>query len=94
MPGTCARISGRVCAGERAISSAVMTVADDGKGLNGYSGAGRSPLASGGGNGLPNMQRRAQSMGGSAEFGARPGGGCQITVRLPVRKRVFRDAVL
>jgi hypothetical protein len=28
------------------------------------------------------------------EFGARAGGGCRITVRLPVRKRAFGDAVL
>jgi signal transduction histidine kinase len=74
-------------------NEAVMIVADDGKGLNGYPGAAHS-VASGGGNGLPNMQRRAQSMGGSVEFGARAGGGCQITVRLPVRKRAFSDAVL
>jgi signal transduction histidine kinase len=74
-------------------NEAVMTVADDGIGLNGYAGAGRS-LASGGGNGLPNMLRRAESLGGRVEFGERVGGGCRITVWLPVRSRAFRDAML
>jgi ligand-binding sensor domain-containing protein/signal transduction histidine kinase len=72
---------------------AVMTVADDGKGLDAGHDASRS-TARRAGNGLSNMLRRAQSLGGSVEFGARAGGGCRITVRLPVRKRAFGDAVL
>jgi signal transduction histidine kinase/streptogramin lyase len=72
---------------------AVMTVADDGKGLNGRCGATRS-TAPRTGNGLPNMLRRAQSLGGSMELGSSPGGGCRIVVRLPVRKQAFRGLVL
>ena len=71
---------------------AVMIIADDGKGLDACQDTrSTAPRA---GNGLTNMRRRAQSLGGSVEFGSRPGGGCQITVRLPVRKRAFRGAVL
>ena len=70
----------------------VMIIADDGKGLDACQDTrSTAPRA---GNGLTNMRRRAQSLGGSVEFGSRPGGGCQITVRLPVRKRAFRGAVL
>jgi ligand-binding sensor domain-containing protein len=72
---------------------AVMTVADDGKGLNGTDGAARS-TAPRAGNGLPNMLRRAQSLGGSMEFGRGPGGGCRIVVRLPVHRQAFRGPVL
>ena len=72
---------------------AVMTVADDGKGMEGGNGASPS-TARRPGNGLSNMRRRAQSLGGSAEFGTRPGGGCQVTVRVPVRKGAFSDPVL
>jgi signal transduction histidine kinase len=68
----------------------VLTVADDGVGW-GVESAGATPR---GGNGLPNMRRRAQSLGGTVEFGARPGGGCQVTLRLPIRKQTFGGAVL
>jgi len=70
---------------------AVLTVADDGKGLD-PSRVGRPIGASG--NGLSNMQRRAQTMGAGVQFDARPGGGCRVTLRLPIRKLVFRDPVL
>jgi ligand-binding sensor domain-containing protein/signal transduction histidine kinase len=71
---------------------AVTTVADDGGGFDPCPNSGSTTHRAG--NGLTNMRRRAQSMGGNVEFGSRPGGGCQITVRLPVRKHAFRDAVL
>ena len=67
---------------------AVLTVADDGKGLD------ARPAAARPGNGLLNMQSRAKSLGGSVGFGSRSGGGAQITLRLPVRKRALSDAVL
>ncbi len=67
---------------------AVLTVADDGKGLD------ACPTAARPGNGLLNMQSRAKSLGGSVEFGCRSGGGAQITLRLPVHKRALSDAVL
>ncbi len=71
---------------------AVLTVADDGKGLD-RSRSERRP-ASASGNGLSNMKRRVQTMRASVEFDTRPGGGCLVTLRLPIRKLVFRDPVL
>jgi ligand-binding sensor domain-containing protein/signal transduction histidine kinase len=64
---------------------AVLTVSDNGKGWKGQSMAG---------NGLANMRRRAAALGGGVEFGDAPRGGCQVTLRLPVRKRPFGDLVL
>ncbi len=72
---------------------ATLTVADDGTGLDFCQDQGRS-TTSRVGNGLTNMRRRAQSLGGSVDIGNRPGGGCRIVVRLPVRKHSFRGAVL
>jgi ligand-binding sensor domain-containing protein/signal transduction histidine kinase len=66
----------------------VLAVDDDGTGFDPNHPPGSR------GNGLSNMRLRAQSLGGSVEFGNRPGGGCRIAARLPVRKRSFRDAVL
>jgi Protein of unknown function (DUF3738)/Histidine kinase-, DNA gyrase B-, and HSP90-like ATPase len=68
-------------------SEAVMTVADDGRGWDPP-----RPTALRKGNGLANIRRRAQSLGGSVEFGARPGGGCQVTLLLPVRRQAFGGA--
>jgi signal transduction histidine kinase len=72
---------------------AILTIADDGKGLEAGQTA-RRLSSERPGNGLPNMLRRAQSLGGSVQFGSPPGGGCQIIVSLPVRKHAFRDTVL
>jgi signal transduction histidine kinase len=72
---------------------AALTVADDGRGLDFCPEQGRS-TTSRVGNGLTNMRRRAQNLGGSVDIGNRPGGGCRIIVRLPVRKHSFRDPVL
>jgi ligand-binding sensor domain-containing protein/signal transduction histidine kinase len=85
------------CANVRAsfevdMREAVLTVGDDGKGMNG--GAGQRSPASGGGNGLRNMRHRAENLGGTVKFGDRPGGGVQVVLRLPVRKRTFGGALL
>jgi len=69
---------------------AIMTVADDGRGLDGASRA----QSLRGGNGLSNMRRRAESVGGSVEVGTCPDGGCRVTLRLPVRRRAFGDFFL
>jgi signal transduction histidine kinase len=36
-----------------------------------------------GGNGIPNMQRRAESVGGAIQLLSKPGEGCTVLVRIP-----------
>jgi ligand-binding sensor domain-containing protein/two-component sensor histidine kinase len=61
-----------------------LTVEDNGTGF--------SPLDiapdQNGGNGIPSMRRRAESLGGSLELRAEPGLGCVVSVRLPMRRGV------
>jgi signal transduction histidine kinase len=54
----------------------VVTVADDGKGLDGSSAGGR---------GLLGMRERAELLGGSLDTGVSPAGGLLVTARLPLR---------
>jgi signal transduction histidine kinase len=54
----------------------IVTVADDGKGLDGSSTGGR---------GLLGMRERAELLGGSLETGVSPTGGLLVTARLPLR---------
>jgi len=53
-----------------------MTVNDDGRGPRGASETR--------GNGVPSMARRARSLGGEIEIGERAGGGCCVTLRVPI----------
>jgi signal transduction histidine kinase len=55
----------------------IMTVSDDGRGPQGASGSR--------GNGVPSMTRRARSLGGEIEVGERSGGGCCVTLQIPIR---------
>ncbi|HEY6192479.1 MAG TPA: two-component regulator propeller domain-containing protein [Bacteroidota bacterium] len=55
-----------------------MTIADNGIGA----GNGQPELFSG--NGLNNMRQRAGELGGTADFGAPPGGGFEVRVNLPI----------
>ena len=65
----------------------VITVKDDGKGFdvpangNGANGATR------GGNGLPNMKRRAAHLGGSYEITSETGKGTTVVLRVPLQTR-------
>jgi two-component system sensor histidine kinase DesK len=52
----------------------VIEIADDGRG---------APGLRPGGNGLTGLRERAQSVGGTVEAGAGPGGGFRLTVRVP-----------
>jgi len=63
----------------------LLRVSDNGRGLNGNGNAARNP----GGNGIPNMRRRAGSLGGSIEWTTSPGNGCTVRVRPPLRHAVF-----
>lgn len=51
-----------------------LEIADDGHG---------APAVDGGGHGLTGLRERAQSVGGTVEAGAGPGGGFRVTVRVP-----------
>src|SRR5580658_7402101 len=63
----------------------LLRVRDDGRGLGDTGGApGRN-----GGNGIPSMQRRAETLGGRMEWSASPGGGCTVEAHLPVRHNAF-----
>jgi two-component system, NarL family, sensor histidine kinase DesK len=54
--------------------STELEIADDGRG---------APVREGGGHGLTGLRERAQSVGGTVEAGAGPGGGFRVTVRVP-----------
>jgi two-component system sensor histidine kinase DesK len=51
-----------------------LEIADDGRG---------APTHDGGGHGLTGLRERVQSVGGTVEAGAGPGGGFRVTVRVP-----------
>jgi signal transduction histidine kinase len=53
-----------------------ISIADDGGGIG--------PGASTRGDGLANMRRRADDLGGRCEIGPRPGGGTLVTFDIPV----------
>jgi signal transduction histidine kinase len=67
----------------------VLRVRDNGRGLNNSAAAPRSH----GGNGIPSMRRRAESLGGRMQWTAGPGG-CTVEVRLPMRHGAFRKSSL
>jgi len=62
----------------------LLRVRDNGLGLR----DGDPPKATGG-NGIPSMRRRAESLGGRIAWTASPGGGCTVEVRLPIRHGAF-----
>jgi signal transduction histidine kinase/streptogramin lyase len=62
----------------------LLRVRDNGGGLRN----GGAPRTTGG-NGIPSMRRRTESLGGRIEWTASPGGGCTVDVRLPMRHGAF-----
>jgi len=63
----------------------LLRVRDNGRGIDE---TGAAPGKSGG-NGIPSMKRRAESLGGRMEWTASPGVGCAVEVHLPVRHSAF-----
>jgi two-component sensor histidine kinase len=64
----------------------VLTVEDNGRGWNPIeSPSEEQPREWPGGNGIPGMRRRAETLGGSVQFISKPGAGCTVRVRLPAR---------
>ena len=74
-----------------------LTIADDGQGFAGVETSGadddsqlsmsnsRSP---GNGNGLPNMRRRVEAIGGQLEIESQPGQGTQLVAAVPLKQDV------
>jgi ligand-binding sensor domain-containing protein/signal transduction histidine kinase len=65
-----------------------LTVEDNGSGLS----PADKPPGWTGGNGIPGMRRRAESLGGSMQFVLKPGEGCTVAIHLPVRRGAFAKA--
>jgi ligand-binding sensor domain-containing protein/signal transduction histidine kinase len=68
----------------------VLTVADNGSGLNGLETAPRAV----GGMGMASMRARAESLGGRLEVSSKPGAGCTVTIRFPRRQGVLAKPLL
>jgi signal transduction histidine kinase len=69
----------------------VVTVTDDGRGFAvPANGSGAENGNTRGGNGLPNMRRRAANLGGSYEITTAPGKGTTVVLRVPLQTRLGR----
>jgi signal transduction histidine kinase len=78
----CTAVDAELCVEGREV---LLRVRDNGRGLpNG------SPSPTTGGNGIPSMRRRTQSLGGLMEWTSGEGGGCTVEVRLPIERHAFR----
>jgi len=65
-----------------------LTVEDNGRGLNPV----ERPPGWIGGNGIPGMRRRAESLGGHMQLTSKPGEGCVVAILLPARQGAFARA--
>ena len=68
----------------------VLSVEDNGVGLS----PGEKAPGLTGGTGIPNMRRRAESLGGRMELTSKPGEGCRVAIRIPTRHGAFAKASL
>jgi ligand-binding sensor domain-containing protein/two-component sensor histidine kinase len=66
----------------------LLAVGDNGKGLR----ADEKPPGCAGGNGIPGMRQRAESIGGSIRFDSPPGQGCTVSIRAPASHNAFTKA--
>lgn len=60
-------------------------IRDDGRGF--VAPAGQSPPTNGGGNGLRNMRRRAEQLGGHLDIRSAPGQGTHLQLTIPLKRR-------
>ncbi|HEV2687992.1 MAG TPA: two-component regulator propeller domain-containing protein [Bryobacteraceae bacterium] len=67
-----------------------LTIEDNGSGLNSTE---RAP-GSVGGTGIPNMRRRAESLGGRMQMTSKPGEGCLVSIHLPAHRGALARARL
>ena len=67
-----------------------LTVEDNGSGSNPVD----KPPGWTGGNGIPGMRRRAESLGGRMQFVLKPGQGCTVSIHLPARRAPFAKSTL
>jgi ligand-binding sensor domain-containing protein/signal transduction histidine kinase len=68
---------------------AVLTIEDNGTGLRPEDKTADAKSELPGGTGIPNMRRRSQELGGRMELTSRPGEGCSVEIRFPMRRSVF-----
>jgi len=81
----CTAVKAELKVEEREIT---LTVEDNGSGF----GVVDKPPGWSGGNGIPGMRRRAESLGGSMQFVLKPGEGCTVAIHLPARRGAFAKA--
>jgi signal transduction histidine kinase len=78
----CTAVAAELKIGEREI---MLTVTDNGKGLP----SGDESHVFSGGNGIPGMRQRAETLGGDVRLLSRPGEGCTVSMRLPLPRGPF-----
>jgi signal transduction histidine kinase/sugar lactone lactonase YvrE len=78
----CTAVKAEIKVVEREI---LLTVADNGRGLKPEG----EPMGSRGGNGIPGMRQRAEILGGSLQLLSKPGEGCTLSMRLPLKRSAF-----
>ena len=66
----------------------VLTVQDNGKGFDASQTLRRTAPTTRGGNGLPNMERRAREMGGRFEIASQPGEGTIVALRMSLARQM------
>jgi len=83
----CSAVKAELKVADREIA---LTVEDNGSGLN----AVERPPGWTGGNGIPGMRRRAESLGGRMQLTSKPGEGCRVEIHLPTRHGAFAKSRL
>jgi ligand-binding sensor domain-containing protein/signal transduction histidine kinase len=67
-----------------------LTVEDNGKGSK----PSEKPPGWTGGNGIPGMRQRAESLGGRLQLTSKPGAGCTVEIHIPTRRAALAKASL
>jgi len=71
---------------------AVLTIEDNGTGLKQDEKTPGTKSELPGGTGIPNMRKRSQELGGSMKLTSKPGAGCHVEIRFPMRLGPFARA--